>query len=382
LKVSIVIPALNEEKTIAICINKAKKALKDLNMTGEIVVADNGSMDKTVEISETLGARVVRVPDKGYGNALIGGFEAANGDFLIMRDADDSYNFEEIGIFIEKLKEGYDLVMGNRFKGKIEKGAMPFLHRYIGTPALTAMMNLFFKTGIGDTNCGMRALTKKAFKAMNLKAGGMEFATEMIIKASILNLRIAEVPCNLYRDKRDRKPHLNTWRDGWRHLRFMLLFASTWTYLIPGMSLSLIGISGMALLSLRDILKPDLAPFITQRHMLSFMLLLLSGFQILGLGLGAKVFSFSREFDSSSKSVNFLNRYFSLERGIVIGLLLIVISLLIFAYLLVSYYGRILPYLNDLIRLDIGIFAISFFILGIQCIYISFFISLFYIKVK
>lgn len=225
IQLSIVIPALNEEKTIGICVDKALNAFKQMKgVQGEVVIADNGSTDSTAQIAEKRGARVIRVERRGYGHALIGGFQAAKSKYLIMGDADDSHNFEEISVFVEKFRDGYDFIIGNRFKGRIERGAMPFFHRYVGTPVLTATMNLFFRTGIGDVNCGMRGLVKDAFEKMRLKAGGMELATEMVIKASVLKLKIAEVPCNLYKDKRAGKSHLKTWQDGWRHLRLMLLF--------------------------------------------------------------------------------------------------------------------------------------------------------------
>lgn len=379
---SIVIPALNEEKTIGICVEKAKRAIKEFNIDGEVVVVDNSSTDNTRELAERAGARVVRVAGRGYGAACMGGFNAARGEFIILGDADDSYNLEEIRPFFDKLKEGFDFVMGNRFKGKIEKGAMPFLHRYIGTPFLTWLMNWFFKTGIGDTNCGMRGLTKKAFSRMRLKASGMEFATEMVIKASLRGLRIAEVPCNLYRDKRDRKSHLKTWSDGWRHLRFMLLFTPTQTFLIPGFTFVVIGLSGLFMISLRDVIAPSAIGFITQRHMISFMLVFLLGTHIVSLGIAAQVFSFSRYFDHASVWMKFLHKHFRLERGIIVGMLSIIFSIASFSYLFISYYIGILPYLTDSIRFDIGVFAATLFILGVQFIWTSFLLSLFYIKVK
>lgn len=384
LNLSIVIPALNEEKTIGICIDKALRAAHSLGpkTSYEVVIADNGSTDKTVEIAQSLGARVVPIPHKGYGQALMGGFQAAQGEYLIMGDADDSYNFEEIAPFYAKLKEGNDLVMGNRFRGKIEKGAMPFLHRYLGTPVLTAIMNLFFNTGIGDTNCGMRGLTKKAFQKMRLKAGGMEFATEMVVKASLLKMKISEVPCNLYRDKRDRKPHLRTWQDGWRHLRFQLLFTPTWTFLVPGLSAFVLGMSAMFLLFLRDIFAPEAFQIVTQKHMLSAMLALLTGYQIVQLGVIAKAFTFSKHFDHSSRTMGFIKRYFNLERGIFFGAALMFLSAAVFVYLPVSLYSSFLPRFTDLIRLDMAIFAGSLFLMGIQMVFSSFVLSLFYLKVK
>ncbi len=381
INVSVVIPCLNEEKTVAICVRKALKSLHKLGQKGEVVVADNGSVDNSIKMAQEAGAKVINVPVKGYGSALIEGILAAKGTYIIMADADDSYNFEELSPFLQKLKQGYDFVIGNRFKGKIEKGAMPFLHRCFGTPFLTLIMNLFFKTGIGDVNCGMRAMTKEAFQRMKLKAVGMEFATEMVIKASLAKLKIAEVPCNLYKDKRKRKPHLNTWQDGWRHLRFMLLFASSWLFFLPGIVLFAIGLGGMSTLILRDILASDAIPFITQKHMLSFMIVFLFGSQIISLGLAFKFFNYSEYFDYGDKAINFLVKHFNLERGIVSGGALSSAGASGLLYLLISYLGA-LPYLSNLIRFDIAVFAMAIFMLGVQIIYTSFLLSLFYLKVK
>lgn len=221
MKLSIVIPALNEEVTIAVVVRKSFASIKQMGILGEVIVADNGSTDATCQIAQSLGARVVHVPNQGYGYALQGGFAAANGEFILMADADDSYNFEEIKPFIDKLNEGFDFVMGNRFKGRKHKGAMPFLHRYFGTPALTFLMNLLFNTGVSDVNCGMRAFRREICDRMNFTSNGMEFAAEMVIKSALLRLKTVEIPCNLYPDKRKRSPHLKTWSDGWRHLCFL-----------------------------------------------------------------------------------------------------------------------------------------------------------------
>ena len=226
-ELSIVIPALNEERSIVHCVEKAIKAIAAFGVAGEVVVADNGSTDRTCELAEAAGARVIRVDGKGYGRALRGGFAAANGRYLVMGDADGSYDFEQAPRFVEKLRQGCDCVIGNRFHGDIQPGAMPLLNRLLGTPVLTGVMNLLFRTGIGDVNCGMRGVTKSAFERMQLKADGMEFATEMIVKASLLKLHIGEVPCDLKKDLRDRAPHLRRWRDGWRHLRLMFALAAT-----------------------------------------------------------------------------------------------------------------------------------------------------------
>jgi glycosyltransferase involved in cell wall biosynthesis len=224
MQLSIVIPALNEEKTIGIVVNKAFNSIKRLGITAEVIVADNNSTDKTSSISASLGARVVFVPFEGYGSALQGGIAAAKGDYILIADADDSYNLEEIKPFLDKLNEGYEFVIGNRYQGQKIKGAMPFLHRYFGTPVLTFIMNMLFQTGIGDINCGMRTFRKSAYEKMSCQATGMEFASEMVIKAVFLKLKITEIPCTLYLDKRDRHPHLKSYSDGWRHLRIIWLF--------------------------------------------------------------------------------------------------------------------------------------------------------------
>jgi len=378
---SIVIPALNEETTVGICIKKALKAFKKLGISGEVVIADNGSTDGTRDLSEKLGARVVRVPKKGYGNAIMGGVRAAHGTFIIMGDADDSYNFEEIDGYYRKLKEGSEFVIGNRFRGKIEEGAMPLLHRFLGTPVLTAIMNLFFGTGIGDTNCGMRGFTKKGFGRMRLKTGGMEFATEMVIKASLVGLNIAEVPCNLYRDKRERKPHLNTWNDGWRHLRFMLLFTPTWTFLVPGTAAALLGLLGLCFLTLRDFLLPEAFPWLPVKHMVSFMVIFLTGSYVILLGVTAKAFTFSRHFDYASKVIRWLN-YFSLEKGIVCGLLLVAFAMGLLGFLVLAYFADGFPVLSEQLRFILGTWGVTLLLTGVQFIFGSFLLSLFYLDIK
>jgi glycosyltransferase involved in cell wall biosynthesis len=221
--VSIIIPCLNEASTLPIVIEKALKSFKRLNLRGEVVVSDNGSTDGSVKVASKFGARVIHCAQKGYGNALRYGFKQAKGKYFIMGDADDSYDFSNIDKFVSELRKGADLVMGTRLKGTIHRGAMPWLHRYLGTPVLTFLINLFFGTRISDCNCGMRGLTKEAFEKLHLKSGGMEFASEMVIKAGIQNLKIMEIPIHFYKDKRGRKPHLKTWSDGWRHLKFIFV---------------------------------------------------------------------------------------------------------------------------------------------------------------
>ncbi len=383
LELSIVIPALNEERTIGHCVGKAGRAIAALGDAGEIIVADNGSQDDTRKIAEKLGARVVTVEGKGYGRALRGGFSAARGRFLIMGDADGSYDFEQAPRYIEKLREGFDFVVGNRFQGVIEPNAMPFLNRHLGTPVLTGVMNLLFSTGIGDTNCGMRALTKEAFSRMGLKADGMEFATEMIVKASLLKMRIAEVPCDLHRDLRDRPPHLRPWRDGWRHLRFMLLFSPTGTFLVPGFALCALGAAGLLGITARDIFAPDaLSWWFGSRHILTSLLFWLMGTNILGLGVVAQEADYQERFDGGNTLVAFLHKTFSLEKGLSIGAGLILVGLLALVYFPVSFYTHWMPKGPEALRLDCAVLAITLVLTGAQCAFTSFALGLFYLRVK
>jgi glycosyltransferase involved in cell wall biosynthesis len=235
-------PCLDEEESIGQCIRMAKEGLDRTGARGEIVIADNGSTDGSREIARELGARVVDVPDRGYGAALMGGFEAAHGRYVIMGDADGSYDFGHIEGFLERLRAGDDLVMGNRFRGGIEEGAMPFLHRYLGNPVLSFVGRLLFPSAIGDFHCGLRGFRREILGALDLQSPGMEFASEMVVKATLSELRISEVPTTLSPDLRSRPPHLRTWRDGWRHLRFLLLFSPRWLFFYPGLALMAIGL--------------------------------------------------------------------------------------------------------------------------------------------
>ena len=376
MKLSIVIPALNEEATIGMVVKKSLSAIKKLGIAAEVVVADNSSTDNTCSISQELGARVVPVSIRGYGKTLQTGFTAAEGEYILMGDADDSYNFEEIKPFIDKLDEGYDFVMGNRYKGEKIKGAMPFLHRYLGTPVLTLLMNILFKTGIGDVNCGMRAFRRSAYQKMRCQAAGMEFATEMVIKASLLKLKIAEIPCTLYCDKRNRPPHLNTWRDGWRHLRFMLLFSPSMFFFLPGVSLFLLGLLGLSVLPLNSI-------YLDSHHLVTCSLILLTGAQIIEFGLAAKVFSYSKYFDHHDKTMRFIQKHFKLEKGLLCGILLILISVAILIGLLLTFKPSMLveEALRDF-RFKLGVWSLTGLLLGVQFCFTSFLLSFFYLKAK
>jgi len=241
-EVSVVIPCLNEANSLAYCVDKAMRAFREAGLSGEVVVADNGSTDGSIQIAEERGARVIRVTERGYGAALRAGIAGARGPFIIMGDADDSYDFTDVPKFVEKLREGNDIVMGNRFSGGIKPGAMPPLHKYFGNPGLTALLNMLFHAHIGDGYCGMRGFTRSLYDRLDLRSSGMEFALEMIIKSAQIGARIAEIPIILWPDKRGREPHLRSFRDGWRSLRFMLLYAPNWLFLLPGAALVLAGL--------------------------------------------------------------------------------------------------------------------------------------------
>src|SRR5580692_2966878 len=242
LLVTILMPCLNEAETLAFCVRQAVTALRDNNVAGEVVVADNGSTDGSQKIATEEGARVVDVPARGYGAALIAGIEAARGRTILMADADASYHFEHLPRFLPRLDEGYDLVMGNRFSGSIEPGAMPPLHRYLGNPVLSAIGQIFFSIPVRDFHCGLRAFRRDSILALNLRTTGMEFASEMVVKSSLAGLRMTEVPTTLSPDGRSRPPHLRSWRDGWRHLRFLLLFSPRWLFYYPGLAALAVGL--------------------------------------------------------------------------------------------------------------------------------------------
>jgi hypothetical protein len=248
LELTIVMPCLNEAETLAICIHKARKFLTDSKISGEVLIADNGSTDGSQDIAVAQGARVVPIPLRGYGAALIGGINAAKGRFVIMGDADDSYDFSALQPFVERLRAGADLVMGNRFKGGIAPSAMPFLHKYLGNPVLSRLGQLFFDIKVGDFHCGLRGFNRDRILELNLRTTGMEFASEMVVRSAQSRLRIDEVPTTLSPDGRSRPPHLRTWRDGWRHLSFLLMYSPKWLFLYPGISLLIGGVVGALLL--------------------------------------------------------------------------------------------------------------------------------------
>src|SRR5215472_3863628 len=366
-------PCLNERLTLGICIQKALAAMERLGIQGEVIVADNGSTDGSQEIATRLGARVVPVESRGYGSALRGGIAAARGKYVVMGDSDDSYDFTQVGNFVHKLDEGYDLVMGNRFQGGIRPSAMPFLHRYLGNPGLSWLGRLFFNCPVGDFQCGLRGFRKDAIDGLNLQTPGMEFSTEMVVKATLFNLRIAEIPTTLSPDGRDRPPHLRTWRDGWRYLRFLLLYSPRWLFLYPGIALFLTGAIVCAWL----LPGPQRVGSITFDYdtMLFGAMAMLVGFQSINFAAFSKVYATTEGLLPENPTLTRLYRYITLEVGLVIGAILMLAGAAIwifgFGYWRSHQFGPLDP--DKVLRIVIP--GMVSFTLGVQIILSSFFTS-------
>jgi len=371
IEVSVVIPCLNEARSIAFCIDKAITSFKVAGVNGEVVVADNGSTDGSIEIAQQHGARVVHVPERGYGNALRHGIQAAAGDFIIMGDADDSYDFSEVPKFVAKWRDGYEFVMGNRFAGGIKPGAMPWSHKLVGNPGLTAILNRFFAAGIGDAYCGMRGFTKRIYGEIEPRTSGMEFALELVIKASKMGSKITEVPITLWPDKRGRPPHLRTLHDGWRSLRFMLLYAPNWLFLVPGSFL--LGIGLAIVFWLLPGPRPVGQVVFDIHTMLYGMLFALLGGHVIFIEQFAKVYGYVERFSPKQRSLERWLKQVKLEHGLVLGLGLATVgaagSFWLVALWIHSGLGRF-----DELRLVI-FFSLLFF-LGVQITFSSFFISM------
>ncbi|TDC12623.1 glycosyltransferase family 2 protein [Actinomadura bangladeshensis] len=313
-------PCLNEAETVETCVRKTIGFFEDNGIDGEVVIADNGSTDGSQQLARDAGARVVPVIDKGYGNALMGGIRAARGKYVAMGDADDSYDFTTLGPFLDELRDGADLVMGNRFKGGIADGAMPPLHRYLGNPVLSFVGRLFFGSKIGDFHCGLRAFDKDAIMRLGLQTGGMEFASEMVVKATLQGYDIREVPTTLSPDGRSRAPHLNTWRDGWRHLRFLMLYSPRWLFLIPGLVFMTLGLIAGIALSTGPVTVGEIAFDVDTLVGASAALVI--GFQAVLFALLTKVYAMQEGFLPHDRRVQKIIDWWSLERGLLIGGLL------------------------------------------------------------
>ena len=381
IELSIVMPCLNEAETLAICITKANNWLLNNNVNGEVVIGDNGSTDGSQKIATDLGARVVNIPTKGYGSALMGAIEASYGKYVIMGDSDDSYDFGNLTLFVQELRNGYDLVMGNRFKGGVAKGAMPFLHKYLGNPVLSFIGRLFFNSKAGDFHCGLRGFRQDIVSVLNLQTTGMEFASEMVVKATIFNLKITEVATTLSPDGRSRPPHLRTWRDGWRHLRFLLIYSPRWLFLIPGIFLMLFGF----ILSVLIIQKPfEIIGNInldtnTLLYSGAFMIV---GFQAFIFGIFTRAYAVQAGFlPQNDQLIKWLD-IVSLEKGLIAGLIIFFAGIFGTIHSLTLWnevhFGR-LDY-PSILRIVIP--SVVAIILGLQTILSSFFISVLNVNKK
>jgi hypothetical protein len=371
-------PCLNEAETLAICIRQAAQAIRDANLAGEVLVADNGSTDGSQAIALVEGARVVNVPTRGYGAALIAGIEAARGKYVMMADADASYHFEHLPRFLPKLDEGYDLVMGNRFAGTIEPGAMPPLHRYLGNPVLSAAGRIFFHIPVGDFHCGLRAFRRARILALNLRTTGMEFASEMVVKASLAGLRITQVPTTLSPDGRSRPPHLRSWRDGWRHLRFLLLYSPRWLFFYPGVTAFAVGFV-MSLLLLPGPLpfRAGGATHTLDVDTLTYALgLVLIGAHITVFAVSAKVFGTQEGLLPRDPSFERLFQYLTLETGLLFGCFLLLVGAGILGYAFHLWHATGFGDLSATRMLRLTLPSAACFMLGVEVIFASFFLSL------
>jgi glycosyltransferase involved in cell wall biosynthesis len=371
--VSAVMPCLNEERTLATCIRKAQECFRVLGIEGEVVIADNGSSDRSVEIAQALGARVVHQPIKGYGAALMKGIEAARGEIIVMADADDSYDWLAMGNFIARIREGFDLVMGNRFAGGIDSGAMPALHRYLGNPVLSALARVIHRAPVGDFHCGMRAFTKEAYQRMRLRTSGMEFATEMVVNSVRAGLRVSEVPTRLRPDGRNRPPHLRSFRDGWRHLRFILTYAPNYLYLAPG---GLMALAGLVLVTLLARGPTVMGGQYFGVHFLALgCVLTLTGFNIVHLGVLAKVIAASQLASFDSRLSRWALNAFTLEGGLVIGGVMFFAGFGIDAWILWTWLEHGQGQQDETVH--VAFVATLLIVLGINVVFSSFLLSMF-----
>lgn len=378
-ELTILMPCLNESLTLKVCIDKAKKFLSDNNVDGEILIADNGSTDGSQKIATDCGARVVDIKEKGYGAALIGGCSAAKGKYVIMGDSDDSYDFLNLMPFLEKLREGYELVMGNRFKGGIEKGAMPPLHRYLGNPVLSFIGRVLYRSNIKDFHCGLRGYNRESILKLNLHTTGMEYASEMVVQATLHKLKICEVPTTLKKDGRDRPPHLRSWSDGWRHLTFLLMHSPNWLFLYPGFLLWLVG----TIVSIIIIVSPVIISDVTFsiNTLLYFAMATIMGFQMMLFYVITKRYAVKTKFIPATRIDSFLTKL-TMNKGIFVGALMFLVGIIGSIVAVViwrnSGFGDLEP--EKIFRLTIPMLIM--FVCGIQLMFSSFFLGILEIKVR
>jgi glycosyltransferase involved in cell wall biosynthesis len=371
---SVVVPCLNEEKTIAICVEKALASFRALQIRGEVVVVDNGSSDRSAQLATAAGARVVPHDVRGYGAALRRGIHEARGKYVIMGDADDTYDYGDLGRFVTLLDEGAELVMGSRLRGRIHPGAMPWSHRWLGTPVLTFVLNRFFGAKISDANCGMRGFRKEAIEALDLQADGMEFASEMVIRAAQRRLRIAETPIDYYPNPPGRVPHLNSFRDGWRHLRFMLIWCPKYLFFIPGLILLLGGMAVAALSLLGDV------TILRVRLGLSSATfggaLMLVGMQVIMFGVSAAIVNQRMGWTEADRLSRWLRKRFTLERGLAGGLLILLLGIALGLVAVVMLFDRAGAESGiDLPLTRTAIIAVFLSLFGLQVVFGTFYVS-------
>jgi glycosyltransferase involved in cell wall biosynthesis len=373
-EVSVVLPCLDEAETVGTCVRKALSALRELGIDGEVVVADNGSTDGSQALAERAGARVVDVAEPGYGSALLAGIEAAHGRYVVMADADDSYDLAGLGPFVAKLREGYALVVGNRFAGGIAPGAMPALHRYLGNPVLSLVGRVFFRSAVHDFHCGMRGVDRAAFLALDLRTTGMEFASEMVVKATVHGLRVTEVPTTLSPAGRTRPPHLRSWSDGWRHLRFLMLYSPRWLFLYPGLALMAAGllVGAWLLPGSRSVGGVGL----DVQTLLYAAMAVVIGFQSVVFAVFGKVFAVSEGLLPENPRFSRLFRYVRLETGLLVGGILVAFGVAGTVYGFYRWSVRSFGPLDAQHSLRIVIPSLTALVLGSQTVLSSFFLSL------
>jgi glycosyltransferase involved in cell wall biosynthesis len=371
---SVVLPCLNEAETLAACVTKAQSSMNDLGIDGEVVVADNGSTDGSQDIARGLGARVVDVPVRGYGSALLGGITAARSEFVVMADADNSYDLSQLAPFVDALRGGADLVMGNRFLGGIERGAMPRLNRYLGNPVLTKVGRLLFRSPSGDFHCGMRAFRRSSILSLGLRTAGMEFASEMVVRATLAKLDIVEVPVTLSPDGRTRAPHLKPWRDGWRHLRFLLLYSPRWLFLYPGIALMVLG-TGLGIALLPGALHIGSVGLDVNAFVYCAVAVII-GFQAVAFSMFARAFAATEGLLPPSKNMERVFRVVTLEVGLVVGLVLFLAGLGLSIYTVAFWSGRSFGALSTSSTIRLVVPAATLMILGLETVLASFFLSI------
>jgi glycosyltransferase involved in cell wall biosynthesis len=365
LELTILLPCLNEAETIETCIDKAMSYLAGSDVSGEVLIADNGSTDGSQQLAAAKGARLVQVRDRGYGSALRNGILAARGRYVVMGDADGSYDLSDLGLFVARLREGYDIVMGNRFRGGIAPGAMPFLHRYLGNPVLSFLGRLFFDVKVGDFHCGLRAFNRERVQALNLHTTGMEFASEMLISAAVRSYRICEVPTTLKKDGRSRPPHLRTWRDGWRHLSFLLMLSPRWLFIYPGFALILFGLCIEAVLFPGPLQIADGVNLEIKTFLVGAVAILI-GIQNLTFGLIAQRFAVRYQLLPESKWNYRLVSFLTFERGLIVAISVIGLGTAGFIWSFLTWASVDFGPLTNPIVLRVLIISLTGIVIGVQ----------------